>query len=698
MQGSQVLRFSGFLCVWAWAGLGEARPGDDAYWSRPANEVAVARLREAERVMTSGAKPVATLGSRLDALAALDQRLGFDERQVDQPHAVSALYTAEGHLSHLFANRLSRLVDQRPLESPESTVRRFVSENPSLWDLQVLDREVADLVEILPVPEVTSDPMPNGHSYTTVRYDQRWRGHPLADGTLTVHFADGKRMMAVSGLLINQADTYFDPEPALGESDAEALAAEFSADAAPELGELHGRVRDLVGFAGERRLVYRVDVADDSDSLLFQTWIDAQTAELVRQSPQWGEYEAVASTYNVFHPLTTDADWTGAAPANSLMKSGAYSSYNQSTNSYYHFDNGAVMRSPMKVYNEEAGGATVTFDPNGSTVWDDPPGSEAPGQWYNRKFNASHVSYWSQVFRNYLDTSMTLGSGFSPPTGYGPWKTWVIIAGAWTDPNAANRPAVTHWGCNFPSPWRNDLGLLAHPADETGRVCIVLPKVGQTQGQSAAGLDGAYSARVLWHEMGHGVDFLYGAGAMRPDGEPNGLGGSGGFHEPAAAVMQLVTVARHFSTAYAFNDYDTATTNLTAQVGSSASTPVDLNAGTRKCYPIDTFGQGINAYNFGHPLYQAVWEAARGRHCHGASCVNLNDGGTTADAMEAAYWALKYCPSGPSSTLSEFAHWFVLYYLSFGTQAQWENRAQIFARHDLTNFYPNVACDGNAAP
>lgn len=79
--------------------------------------------------------------------------------------------------------------------------------------------------------------------------------------------------------------------------------------------------------------------------------------------------------------------------------------------------------------------------------------------------------------------------------------------------------------------------------------------------------------------------------------------------------------------------------------------------------------------------------------------MNLNDGASTADAMEAAYWALKNCPSGPTSTLSEFAHWFVLYYLKFrNPNSKWENRAQIFARHGLTSFYPNVACDGSSTP
>jgi hypothetical protein len=232
-------------------------------------------------------------------------------------------------------------------------------------------------------------------------------------------------------------------------------------------------------------------------------------------------------------------------------------------------------------------------------------------------------------------------------------------------------------------------GLLGAPSERSGGRTTSRNRMGDDRG-------GEPSARVLWHEMGHGIDYLYGSGEMRTDGEPVGLGGSGAFHEPAAAVMQLVTVARHFSTAYAFNDYDTHAGSLIAQVGSSAGTRVDLGAASRKCYPI--VGAGRNAYNFGHPLYQAVWEAARGRHCHGASCVNLNDGASTADAMEAAYWALKNCPSGPTSTLSEFAHWFVLYYLSFGTQTQWENRAQIFARHGLTSFYPNVACDGSSTP
>jgi hypothetical protein len=682
--------------VGGWLTAVGARPVEEGYWARPANEAAVARLRETEWVTTGGVNPVSTLRSRADALAALDRRLGFDDQETDQAHAISALFTNEGHLSHLFANRVGGLLDQRPDEPMQAAVRRFISENSAIWDLQVLDREAAAMGDVLPVPAIESGPVRRGHSYTTLRYEQRWRGHPLVDGTLTVHFADDARLMAISGILVNQADIYFDPEPAFDESDAELLAAEASVDVGPGDDQLHGRVRDLVGFAGERRLIYRVDVIDDSGAYISQAWIDAHSGDIVRQTAQTAEYEAVASTYNVFHPLTVDADWTGASTANSILKSGTYSSHSPSTNAYYHFDNGALMRSPMKVYNEEIGGAIVTFDPNGSTVWDDPPGVEQVG-WYNRKFNASHVSYWAQIFRNYLDSTMTLSSAFAPPTGFGPWMTWVIIAGAWTDPMALSRPAATHWGCNFPYPWRNYTGLLAHPTDETGRVCIVLPKVGQTQGQSAnPGLDGAYSARVLWHEMGHGIDYLYGSGEMRTDGEPVGLGGSGAFHEPAAAVMQLVTVARHFSTAYAFNDYDTHAGSLIAQVGSSAGTRVDLGAASRKCYPI--VGAGRNAYNFGHPLYQAVWEAARGRHCHGASCVNLNDGASTADAMEAAYWALKNCPSGPTSTLSEFAHWFVLYYLSFGTQTQWENRAQIFARHGLTSFYPNVACDGSSTP
>jgi hypothetical protein len=201
--------------------------------------------------------------------------------------------------------------------------------------------------------------------------------------------------------------------------------------------------------------------------------------------------------------------------------------------------------------------------------------------------------------------------------------------------------------------------------------------------------------------MGHGVDFIYGSGIMRQTAEPGG-GGAGGFHEPIAAVMQLVTVARHFSTAYAFNDYDTADGTLVAQVGLSASTRVDLNAATRKCYPITASpgsppGTVPNAYKYGHPLYQAIWESARGKHCHGGPCIYLNDGATAVDAMKAAYFAARLCPSGPSSTLSEFAQWFVSYYGWFGTQTQFENRAQIFARHDLTTYYTSVVCDGSTA-
>lgn len=128
-------------------------------------------------------------------------------------------------------------------------------------------------------------------------------------------------------------------------------------------------------------------------------------------------------------------------------------------------------------------------------------------------------------------------------------------------------------------------GLLGAPSERSGG-----RTTRETEWVSTRG--GEPSARVLWHEMGHGIDYLYGSGEMRTDGEPVGLGGSGAFHEPAAAVMQLVTVARHFSTAYAFNDYDTHAGSL--MVGSSAGTRVDLGAASRKCYPI--VGAGRNAY------------------------------------------------------------------------------------------------------
>jgi hypothetical protein len=683
--------FVGFNFV----GVGDARAEAGAYGARPANEAAVARLLEGERVRTPGARPVMTLRTRAEAVAALDERLGFDGGDDGRPHAVSALYTAEGHVSHLFAGRREGLVEAEEGRAPEVVVEQFIRQNPALWDLQTLDLDALDLESLLPAPEVTTGPMPNVESYTTLRYEQTWRGHALADGVLVAHLLDGHRLMAMSGMVINHADVYFEPEPALDESEAEALAVAFAAEAMPTRNELTALVRDRVGFAGERRLVYRIDVTNETGTLLFDTWVDAHSGELVRQSAQWGEYQPVPSTYNVFHPLTTDPGWEGATPANSMMKSGAYSSLHPTTNAYYHFDSGAAMRSPIKVYNEAAGYTPVWWDPNNTTVWDDPPGSEVVG-WYNRKFNASHVSYWSQIFRDYMDETMELGDAFEPPNGYGPWTSWTIIAGAYTDPGEEEEPpAEARWGCNFPAPKRNYTGQLADPADEAGRVCINLPNVGNSQGESAAGANnGAYSARVLWHEMGHGVDFIYGSGVMRQTAEP-GISGAGGFHEPIAAVLQLVTVARHFPTTYSFNDYDTANGRLMAQVGKSANTLVDLSSGTRKCYPIVGAGE---AYSYGHPLYQAVWESARGQHCHSGACTYLNDGATTADAMKAAYWALRLCPSGPSSTLSEFANWFVSYYAWFGTSTQFENRARIFARHDMTTFYQGVVCDGNAVP
>jgi hypothetical protein len=118
-------------------------------------------------------------------------------------------------------------------------------------------------------------------------------------------------------------------------------------------------------------------------------------------------------------------------------------------------------------------------------------------------------------------------------------------------------------------------GLLGAPSERSGGRTTSRNRMGDDRG-------GEPSARVLWHEMGHGIDYLYGSGEMRTDGEPVGLGGSGAFHEPAAAVMQLVTVARHFSTAYAFNDYDTHAGSLIAQVGSSAGTRGRLGGGFSK--------------------------------------------------------------------------------------------------------------------
>lgn len=662
-------------------------------------------ISDSERVTVRGVRGGTTLATRARALEALDQRLGFDDADRSASHRVAAEFSSAGHLRALFAQTPDGLATLARGEDKDATVRRFVAENAALWDLQVLDGDPRDLVDLLPAPKVTEEPRPHGHTEQLLSYNQTWRGLPLADEPLVAHFVDGERFLILSGHLINQADVYFDPVPTLTENEAAGFAvaaasAQMPADGFGDANALRAEYEDLIGHAGERRLIYKFRIKNDEDVLRFTTWVDAHTGEIFRNTPQWGEYQPTPTQYKTFYPLTTDDDQFKATKANWLLKSGTYSAFESSgSGTYFAFDNGAALRSAVKVYAIEYGlhGGKYSWYPDSDNVFSEWPGnavSWSPSilpSWVNRKFNTDHIAYWGQIHRNYVDQAMAM---FAPPGGYGPGLTQVVIAGCDRGPSSQ---AITIWGCNFAPNAPNYTGLLEVSADEAGRPCVCMPKAGQTLGESAQDAhDGTVEVGWLWHELSHGTDFRYGKGTMRPDAEPSIVnGGAGTFHEPIANVIREVIVADLFPTSYNFNDYFTDSAHgspLKFQVG-SAGTVVDQDVATRKCYPISA---PTNPYKYGHPLYQAVWESARGMHCHGAACVALNDGATSADAVYAAFEGLKYAlPDDGSGTFTTYSNYFLAYYLGYTPYNAFVNRRDIFDWHDLTDNVPAISCNGN---
>jgi hypothetical protein len=153
-------------------------------------------------------RDVTTLASRAAAFDDLQARVGY----------VEPIFGPQGRISGLFAYNDNGLTRMQPGESMAATARRFVMENPGLFDLQNAGINSPDKLNWLKPGEERWGPLGDGQ----LDFEQYYRGVPVWGG-IQVSFWDD-RMISWSGMLVNPCEDIVDPKPTLSRRQATELA------------------------------------------------------------------------------------------------------------------------------------------------------------------------------------------------------------------------------------------------------------------------------------------------------------------------------------------------------------------------------------------------------------------------------------------------------------------------------------------
>lgn len=284
----------------------------EPYWTHPQNQQRARSVAAGERVAIPGIREGQTLRSRVEAVARLSDRLGEplvlrgprgDEATLDR---VEAFFNLRGDVRTLHARGPeAALVVRVGSESYADAALRFVAENAALWDLQEAELGLEGLAS-LEVRQVETTETPQGTPVTTVYFEQYWRGLSVLDTDIRAVFW-GDRLIKWTGPVLNAATDWIRVEDGFIDVDeAVSLASERLVREGHAVYEA-----EVEGFGvsvNTDRAIYRVKViaanfSGEEDVVeSFDTWLDAQTGEVVEFRSNHQHFPSTTANYRVYSP------------------------------------------------------------------------------------------------------------------------------------------------------------------------------------------------------------------------------------------------------------------------------------------------------------------------------------------------------------------------------------------------------------
>jgi hypothetical protein len=514
---------------------------------------------------------------------------------------------------------------------------------------------------------------PSGRVFRHIVVKQAIGGVPVARGTLHFTFVDGV-FFSFSGRLVRGEDILRAVTLPVVTEDEARLATE-AALAQQSIDVLDHRTTSLQldpqTMAAQWRVVVIANTTEGAETMAALVGAADGEVTQTRVVDQHAD-----RNYRHYQPSNTDYRATGYALT-------SYDSYVHGAN-VFAWTGPRTNRSPLATYNSRfwgGGGSYVMFDSR--TV---ASGAHFDSIVNTDEFPTQHAHRWSLRALETADINFTW---WPPPSAYKFHGVTLIIDR--DDPNGWNA-GYGSTGC-----WNWELWSPVHEDDWP---CIRH----SSTNWATYGVGDANSIDVLFHEIGHAIDWKYLGGGARegPDmgacafdtsDEAESLG------EGVGMLYSMMVTLQDFGS-NDFTDYlfasDLKTQILWGQVNSGYT--VHNGPGTRVCHGFVPNGSGgfldcnDNKYTYSRPLVQAYWEVAHARTCNSTPCTLFNDGFGRDQARWGLFYALKNTPE--TGTYRNLVSRFLDYFY-YNHNAGWSNRWWVFNGYNLvgTLFTSSAQCN-----
>lgn len=607
--------------------------------------------------------------------AAGQFRARFDDITLVRPdgkevflNPVTTEYDQQGYLTDLRATGApSGLGQARPGESAEDFVLRFISDNSALWSNAVLDvhGDVNDGIVVAQVEDVAS---PAGVPTQYVHLEQYRGGLRVIDADVLAVVSD-RRLVKVSGPIV-PAGLVFEAASEVPEDELILIAEEEVARGG------YMPYQSTVARAGYS-LQYGEAVTDievilvgPRDEVVRQTQtvrLSTSTGNILEVTGNEGAWPTQSASYHVFRPNSTDASPNTVREYNMTGRATTLSSA-----FILPWLDEESSRSPVPTYDftQDWGSSGLGFPYNtdGSSNFHWAKGTNF--------FRYQQMSYWGQRAVRAGDINFEWWPPSNSSYKYAPV---VLVANA---PNTGALGLAGNNGCWNWDTWdgRGDVG------QSPKATCIRI-----RADAYYAGSESAPRLATIFHEVGHAIDYKYGAGAGRSSSfgsvcDPNTNDESLSLSETIPALYSIMMMNHEFSSSYAFldEDGDGSANGLKGVSGSPA--PTHRGDNSLICHaPTGADCAPPNLYTYGEALQQAYWEATEGLNCDGPeadACYVLPGSANRDYARWALFYAMK-TSSRNSSFRAFVADFLDYYYYNAPGYSDWNDRWWIFNHHDL---------------
>jgi hypothetical protein len=554
-----------------------------------------------------------------------------------------------------------------------ASLRKFVQDNPSLYDLQ--GGTIAERPELdwLTVRDFSENELKGGHLVQRLRLAQSIHGLPVMESDMNVMFHDGV-LISVNGPLFNPAAAAAWSRKTVAKDAA--IAAALKRDESLLKAGVARQDAELLWDAERSRAVYLIrnrTTAPDHKLAGVVHIVDAETAveletrqELHADSPDFSQPE-VLRDYLVFQPLPTDPRPLLANPAN--LQTRGWLGLQESGSVFWPWDKGnAGFTHPTAVYSF-ASGTTATPLAFGGSFRFTP--SEAPGD--NGAFAVQHTALWS------MHAAQVAGYQFKGYYNAAVANDPLRVVVGWKGSPAGSSRYWRKGTCPFSGFSEDCVGI-------NGAVQPV-------EGTNFSGIG------VILHEYGHSVSNRM----LWPNHRLASTCESGSVEENSAAMFAMTAIMWQYGITANFTDYDGHPSIFTGAAQGALdelghpTARVHLNNNAQiACYnapPQPCAGTSTSLYTFGEPMIQAFWEAAHSVNCGSGTCVGLGDGSIHWDSGAALAYAMFATPAG-NDFVQFTANFLAYYYYNVGFTA-WNNRWWIFNHHRLVGPNYGYTCAAN---